>query len=229
MSKLLVDYYLDSDPERYHSRDSPYFGLTIAEQRALAIVRRPKGRTPRGITRRLRKADKNDYQKLVLACSEALIFGSDNLADIRMDRISLDIELIYNFRRYFSKTFPRVVPVAYKDWSVVVRFRVDKLLKWLHSEGHCLYTPQELRKQLWAMSQEVDKINFYHDVAADISLVELYSEIIGDAESGKIKPRTNKGRRKYRKKSLTNQVTCDTLQDGRPACPVSTIPNSKEQ
>jgi len=195
---VFIDSYLEADPYRYHPSGSPYLGLSLLQQKALARIRRPKGRTPAGILKQLREPSKEDYEKLVLACAQALIFGGDMAVDTRLDRITVDIELIYNYRRYFKKSFPRVFPVAYKDWSIICRFRVDRLLGWLHSEGHSKFTARQLRKQLWAIAAEQDRLNFVYDYGTNQSINEVYADIIGDAERQTEKAK--RGRRHYRKK-----------------------------
>lgn len=185
----------------YHPQDSPYYGLPLEQQRLLSIIRRGAKKTPKAILRRLRKATKQDYDNLVLACTEALVYGADDNVDVRLDRIKVELRLYYKFRDYFSPDFPRATYVAYDDWSVVVRYSVDTLMNWLYKKGYSPYNARELRRELWAITAEQDRLMYLYDVAASTSIIEGYDGVVKEAPA-----RKDKGRRKYRKKTFKETV-----------------------
>ena len=205
MSAPIIDILLHKDSERYHPKTSPYYNLTIQQQRDLQKIRHGPGRVPKPILRKLRKASKQDYDSIIIACTNALVFGADDLTDTRLDRITIDIKLYFGYRKYFDKSFPRPVILGYDDYSVFARFKVDKLLNWLHEHGKCPYSARELRKELWAINKEMDKVLFLHEYAAPISIVEGYVEIIKEAPV-----RKDRGRRGYRKKQKLSEDCVDT-------------------
>ena len=182
-------------PTFIHSEDSVYYGLSLAEQKILAKMRRGPGKTPKWRTEMMRKATKQDYQRLLLACTEALVEAWHN-PNIRLDRVDVYVEVPWNFRSYWSENLPRPVILGYRDWSVVVQFKVDKLIGWLYTNGHSPYNAAELRKSIWAILQEQQKLELYYDIAADQSIIELYGEIISDVKEKKV-ARTLKGRGEF--------------------------------
>jgi hypothetical protein len=197
-----TDHELLANPERYHSKDSPYFGLSVKHQSWLAKKRRPKGPAPKYIKYSLREATPEDYQYILTCCTKMLILASQDHVDTRLDRIDIDLELIWNYRKRFPDDFPRGIVLAYDDWTIFVRFKVDKIINWLYNHGHSAYTSSQLRKNLWAMkvSENISELAFYDEFATYGSINQLFSTIIGDAESGSKVDRWGKGRRTYRSK-----------------------------
>ena len=193
-----VDKLLEENPERYHKSSSPYFGLTVKEQAVLARMRRPKGRLPKSIKGQFYQGGRADLQKILYACCQTIIYGSDLMADQRLDRLYIDIKLHYKWRRHFKKPLLPGVVVAHHDWSVVVRANVDKVIGWLYQKGESPFTAKELRKYLFAIANEQDKVLWYTEYAAPQSIVECYGEIIQDGVAGKY-GKSLKGRRHYRK------------------------------
>lgn len=183
---------VEQGPYFFHAEGSPYLGLTVAEQQILAKLRRPVGRIPKWRLRQLRKATKKDYEKLLLACTEALVYAW-HTDTVRLDRVSIYVKLPFNWRSRYDKSIPRAFICCYDDWTVTVSWRVDKLLNWLHEKGHSAFSSAQLRKHIWVTIQEQEKLELYYNVAADQSIIELYGELIGDAETGKVK-RKDKGR-----------------------------------
>ena len=201
MFSLAITMQKSTNPDPYHPQDSPYYGLPLEQQRLLSIIRRGAKKTPKAILRKLRKATKQDYENLVLACTEALVYGADDNVDVRLDRIRVYLRLYYKFRDYFSPDFPRATYEAYDDWSVVVSVKVDNLMKWLYNKGYSPYNARELRRELWAISAEQDKITQLYDIAASTSIIEGYDGAIKGAIE-----RKDKGRRKYRKREKIDET-----------------------
>lgn len=197
-----------STDKEYHPKGSPYYGLSLEQQRLLSIIRRGAKKTPKAILRKLRKATKQDYDNIVLACTEALVYGADDSVEVRLDRIRVSLRLYYKFRDYFDPDFPRATYEAYDDWSTVVSFKVDTLMNWLYKKGYSPYNARELRTTLWAVSAEQDRMMYLYDVASAASIVEGYDGVLKGAPM-----RKDKGRRKYRKKSVDNTTeTCDNVE-----------------
>ena len=177
-----------------HEEGSPYLGLSLSLQKTLAKMRRGDGRTPSWRLKQMRVATKQDYEKLLLFCNHALIAAWYD-SSIRMDRIDVFLEVPYNFRNYWNKTLPRAVIVGYKDWTIVVQYKVDKIIDWLHSIGKSHYTASELRKSIWAICQEQEKLDLYYEYASVGSILELYGCIVNDNKDKKKVLRKNKGRK----------------------------------
>lgn len=200
VNKLLIRY----GAYCFHEEGSPYVGLTTSEQRILASVRRPKGRTPKYVLAKMRKARKEDYTKILLSCTQALTWAWYN-DDTRLDRINVFIHLPYNWRKYYDKTIPRGFPVAFYDWSVIMSWRVDKFMDWMYKAGHSTYDCKRLRKQIWALAKEQEKFAWYFKYAAPISIVELYDQTIQWGETAKI-ARKDKGRNNRKLKDMKKVV-----------------------
>lgn len=193
-----LDQLLASRGEFFiHPEGSPYLGLTIEEQRVLSKLRRGDGRTPKWRLNEMRKATKQDYEKLLLACTEALVAAWHD-PSIRLDRVDVYVRLPHNYRAYWDKNLPRPVILGYDDWTVFTRFKVDKLIDWLHSRGYSYYTASELRKSIWAVLQEQKRFDLYYDLATQTSILELYAEVINDVKEKKVS-RVLKGRGEYKK------------------------------
>lgn len=191
---------LDSgNPYLFHEDGSPYLGLPLYKQKVLAKIRRGGTRTKKFIKKRMRKATKEDYVRLLLRCIEAYIHAWwDNSK--RLDRITILMKIPFNFRSlYKNKDFPRVTIVAYDDWSVYVSVKADSIVNYLYTHGHCPFDSKTMRKSLWAILQEQRQLDFYYEHAAPISIVEKYAEIVGQTVEGKIVPRTQKGKGKFSK------------------------------
>lgn len=191
--------------DSFHDPTSPYYGLSVKEQLMLAKIRRPKGRTPKVILRRLRKATKDDYSRIFTACVNALIYGSSDFCDVRLDRIRVTLRLVYNWRTKFDKDIPRCEILAADDWSVFCRWRVDKLLDWGYKKGHWAFDNKTLRKELWNITKNFDKVAWYNLNTIDLCVQELYEDLVYDAVSGKT-PRIEKGRKRYRKNNITKKI-----------------------
>lgn len=193
-----------------HPEGSPYIGLSVAEQCELAKMRRPQGKTPWWRLKQLRKATKQDYEKLLLACTESLVNAWYN-TDIRLDYINVYARLPFNFRTFWDKELPRPFILGYDDFDIIVSWRVNKIIDWLHSRGYSYYTSSELRKATWAILQEQEKFSLYYDVASNQSIIELYGETIDKVKEKKVS-RVMKGRNGKRivKTSVDNPVEmCD--------------------
>lgn len=192
--QLVNALLVERGPFFVHPEGSPYLGLPLDQQKELAKMRRPVGRTPTWITDKMRKATKRDYEKLLLACTEALTHAWYNTSQ-RLDYVNIYVKVPYNYRTYYDKTLPRVFILGYDDWTITVSWRVDSIVDWLYNKGHSPYKAAELRKSVWALLLEQERLDFYYEYAADQSIIELYADIIDDVKNEKIK-RTFKGRGK---------------------------------
>lgn len=177
---------VDKGPYFLHPEGSVYLGLSVNEQCELAKMRRPVGKMPKWKTSQMRVATKNDYEKLVLACTEALVHAWYDTSQ-RLDYVNVYVKVPFNWRAKFSKDLPRAFVLAYDDWTVTISWRVNRILDWLHSKGYSQYSSSELRKSIWGILSEQDKLELYYDVASSQSILELYSEIIDDVKEGKAK------------------------------------------
>lgn len=192
--QLVNALLVERGPYYIHPEGSPYLGLTLEEQKQLAKLRRPVGRVPKWITSKMRKATKSDYEKLLLACTEALVHAWYETTQ-RLDYVNVYMKVPFNFKTYYDKELPRCFIVGYDDWHIVVTWRVDKIVNWLYNKGYSPYTATELRKSIWAILLEQERLDFYYEVAANQSIIELYSDIIDDVKEKKV-VRVNKGRGK---------------------------------
>lgn len=205
MQEFANNVLLDSgNPYLIHKEGSPYLGLPLYKQKVLAKIRRGGTRTKKHILKRMKKATKEDYTKLLLRCIETYIAAWEDSSK-RLDRITVLLKLPFNFRKlYKNKEFPRVVIIGYEDWSVFVSVKVDSLVDYLYLKGNSPFNSKDMRKQLWSILQEQHRLNWYYEYAAPISIVECYSGIIEDAKVGNIQQRrSEKGRgrfSKYRKR-----------------------------
>ena len=188
------------NPFLFHDEGSVYLFKSLDKQRVLAKIRRGGTRTRKALLQRMRKANKGDYTSLLLKCIEALIMAwQDNTR--RLDRIHILLKVPFNFRKLYSSSgFPRVIICAYCDWHTFVAVKVDSIVDWMYNLQQCPFTAKELRKQLWAVLQEEDKMKWLYSVAAPISICEGYVDIVEGAAQGKILPaRTQKGKGKNSK------------------------------
>jgi len=187
---------VDKGPYFLHPEGSPYLGLSLSDQCELAKIRRPVGKMPKWKTSQMRVATKQDYEKLLLACTEALVNAWYDTSQ-RLDYVNIYVKLPFNFRSYWDKSLPRAFILGYDDWNIVASWRVNKILDWLHSKGHSQYSSSELRKSIWAILLEQDKMELYYSVASQQSIIELYSDII-ESNSDKKMNRSLHGRNKQK-------------------------------
>lgn len=177
VNSLLVEL----GPFFIHPEGSPYLGLSLTEQKTLAKMRRPIGKVPKWRTKQMRKATKQDYEKLLLACTESLVHAWYN-HNIRLDYVDVYVKLPFNFRAYWDKSFPKPFILGYDDWTITCSFRVNKVVDWLYEKGYSPYTATELRKSIWKITLEQERLDMFYEYAASQSIIELYSEIIDDTE-----------------------------------------------
>ena len=188
------------NPYIFHPEGSPYLGLPLEKQKVLARIRRGGTRTKKSVLKRMKAATSVEYNAIMLQCVEALICAwQDNTK--RLDRIHVMMKIPFNFKTlYKTSGFPRCTILAHSDWVVFVSVKVDSMVDYLHKLGKCPFTAKELRKNLWAILNEERRMAFLYNYAAPISIVEGVSEIIAEAEDGKIQPkRKEKGRGAFSK------------------------------
>lgn len=200
------------DEEQYHEVGSPYRNLPLSQQKMLAKWRRGNKKPPKAFTRTTHKATDEDYYNLFVQIISCLIHQSEHAVEIRMDRIRIKMELIFNYRSHFGKGFPRPSRILYyKDYSIGLEFHVDGLLEYLFSIGKSAFTAKELRRNLWAIKAEADRYDFLLDYAADISIAEFFNDVIPSAPYRKDK--ALKGRRTYRKSGLRAKKKLDNVEE----------------
>jgi len=175
---------VERGPYFIHAEGSPYLGLSVEDQCELSKMRRPVGKMPKWKTSQMRVATKQDYEKLLLACTEALVNAWYD-TNQRLDYVNIYVKLPFNFRSYWDKSLPRAFILGYDDWTITTSWRVNKIITWLYDNGHSMYTATELRKSIWKITQEQEKLDLYYDVASSQSIIELYGEIIDDAKTSK--------------------------------------------
>lgn len=92
------------------------------------------GKPSKAFTSRLRAATSDDYERMVSACVEAIVRGSE------------DVLALFPYTMKFPKDFPRgILEVKYEDGSNVHRIKAKKLLAWLHEKGHTEITMDSLK------------------------------------------------------------------------------------
>ena len=203
-AQQLIDNLLSTKGQYFlHPKGSVYLGLTLEQQRVLSKMRRGPGRVPTWRTKEMHAATKRDYEKLLLHCTETLIQAWHNPKE-RLDKIDVYVRLPFNWRAMYDKDIPRAVVLAYDDWSVTVSWKIDKIVDWLHSIGHSHYTASDLRKTIWAVLKEQEKLDLYYEYASVGSILELYGCIVNDNKDKKKVLRKNKGR-KVTDKSVDKQ------------------------
>lgn len=186
------------NPYLIHKEGSPYLGLPLEKQKVLAKIRRGGTRTKKALLKRMRKATNEDYTAIMLKCIEALLVAwIDNTK--RLDRVHIILRLPFNFRsRIANKDFPRITIIGYDDWTIVACVRVDNMVNYLYKQGKCPYDSRELRKNLWHIMHEQQRMLWFYEYAAPVSIVEEYFNIINNNKEPT--DRKNKGRKvsKYR-------------------------------
>ena len=180
-----------------HPEGSPYKGLTLEEQRVLSIIRRGKKKAPKAILRKMKKATKLDYGKILRHCVNALIEGSSDV-DTRLDRIRVVLELPFNFRKTYSPDWPRGVILGYKDWSTIMQYKTDTLIDYLHSIGESTFDSKTLRKHLWEIRRDLDKLLWLEQYTIPLCTMEFLNEAVPVYVEERIE-RKSHGRRLYRK------------------------------
>jgi len=202
MQESVNAYLLErGNPYLFHEEGSPYLGLPLHKQKILARIQRGKHKLGKRKAERVGKASREDYLKLAQACVNAYVAAwQDN--NTRLDRITILLKLPIYFRKFVKPDFPRVMIMAYKDWWVYVTIKADMLVNFLHRHGHFPYEAKTFRKELWAILQEQERLEWYYRYAAPISILEAHLDIVDEAKQGKILPRKDKGRKtsKYRKR-----------------------------
>ena len=198
------------DLEQFHPEGSPYRGLPLHQQRMLAVLRRGGRKPPRAFMRSLHVATEEDYGKILAHCVQAMIQQSEAHVDMRMDRLRVRLKLVFTYRKHFGKQWPRGVPLAYYDWAVLIEYKVDAIIDYLHKIGQSTFNAKQLRKELWAIKAEQDRHDFLLDYCADVSIAEFYNYIIPEAP--KRPDKALKGRRHYRKSGVhgKGKETLDT-------------------
>ena len=194
---------MTQDP--YHPQDSPYYGLSIKHQRMLAALRRGRRKTPKKLLKVLHRATSEDYSKLLLHCVKSLLEQAQDGVDIRLDRIKVKLMLPFNFRKHYGEEFPRVVPLAFYDWSILVSVNADRLIEYLRSKGVCAFTPQELRRHLWAIRKEWEQFEWLHSYTNYLCLGEFVDNTVTSAAQDRV----NRGRRHYRRKEKKDVDSSD--------------------
>lgn len=190
------------DPNRNrlheHPEGSPYKGLTLEEQRVLSSIRRGGRKAPKAILRKMKKATKLDYGKILRHCINAMIVGSEN-PNVRLDRIRVVLELPFNFRKTFSDAWPRGAVLGYTDWSVFMQYKIDGLIDYLHSIGESTFDSKTLRKHLWEIRRDLDKLLWLDQYTIPLCTMEFLNEAV-PVYAEERENRYSKGRRLYRKK-----------------------------
>lgn len=187
-----------------HKPDSIYHGLTIAEQRLLARLRRGSKKVPKAVLKWWKKADGMIYAEMLKHCVQSLIHASE-CDYTRLDRVKVRMRLPFNYRNNCDKRLPRPAILGYDDWWVYVSFKVDGLIDYLHAKGHSTFTAKELRKELWAVRKEMDRLDWLNEWAIDLCWAEAVNEIVPKAvaiprkDKGRIKPK-----RRYRMKGVVD-------------------------
>lgn len=202
--------------EAYHSTESPYFGLSIQDQRKLSKLRRGPGRAPKRWTRLLKKADVNTYAEIYKYCVNMLIMFSSSETDVRLDRIKMRLKMPFNYRSYCSEDFPKPTVVAYDDWVVIIEFRVDAMIDYLHKRGFSHFDSKRLRKELWKIRTQMDKVLHANSVFADISVMEEYNEIFAEPVPEEV--RALRGRRTYRRHGNRTKQKEDVTEKQQSSC-----------
>lgn len=212
MQEAINQILLDSgNPYLFHAKGSPYLGLPLHKQKILARIRRGGKTLGKRKAERVGKTTKDDYIRFAQACVSAYVKAWYD-SNTRLDRITLMLKLPVYYRRFCKEDFPRVMILAYEDWWMYVSVKVDKMVDFLYKHGHFPYPAKEFRKEIWAILQETEKMEWYYQYAAPISILEAQCGIVKDAKEGRILPRKEKGRKisKYRerkKKEKENEIS----------------------
>lgn len=176
-----------------HPPESLYCHLNMKQQRVLSILRRGGVKTPKAILRKRRPATNDDYNKLLLACIEGLIYAWEN-TERRLDRVVIFLELPFNHRKLYSKDFPRPAIIGFRDWSMIGSFKCDTMIDWLYEKGKSPFDSKKLRKYLFEMLKEERRIAWAYEYYAPVSIIETFQEIMEETEV----KRKDKGRGKNR-------------------------------
>lgn len=92
------------------------------------------GKPSKAFTSRLRAATSDDYERMVQACVEALIRGSQ------------DVLGRFPYTLKFPKGFPKgILEIKYEDGTNIHRMKARKLLAWLNANGYTDITTDSLR------------------------------------------------------------------------------------
>lgn len=184
-----------------HKPDSPYFNLTVPEQKLLSKIRRGGKKIPKSILRQWKKADKGIYSHLLQHCVKCLIHASENDA-VRLDRVWIYLRLPINYRAKARGNLGRPVILAWEDYYVYVRYSVDSVVNYLYSIGESTFDSKSLRKELWNVRKSLDELEWLNDVSIPLCWVEKVDALVEEAPELRANRRT-KGRGKfnlYRKK-----------------------------
>lgn len=176
-----------------HPPDSPYHGLSLAEQKMLAKLRRGNKKTPKAISRMWKKADCHVYASILKHCISTLVQAHDADA-FRLDRVRVILKLPYNYLRFAKEGFPRPVFLGYEDWYVYCQFTVDSIVNYLHSIGESSYDARQLRKEIWAIKRDMDRLLWLHTYAIDVCFSEELDEIIPRAKEERAAMRKDRKR-----------------------------------
>ena len=193
---------------------SPYYGLTVKEQLMLSKIRRGKKSTPMVLRRKWKKHVPYLYSSILKHAVETLLYAQAS-DTARLDRVFIYMRLPFNFRRYCRGVIPRPYPIGYDDFHIYVRFSCDKIIDYLHSIGESAYTAKELRKEIWAINREMDKLLWLDEVSVDLCWQEGLEAIIPAAQAEreanpKVGKRFKRNRKKIleKKEELAQKVLC---------------------
>lgn len=183
----------------YHLPDSPYYGLPIKQQRMLSVIRRGRRKTPKVISKQRHKATELDYGTILTTCVNYLLYFSEDITDVRLDRIKVQFLLPHNYRNTYKNNWPKGIALAYYDWEVLVEYNVNTIIDYLYEIGFCAYKAKELRKHLWVIKAEQEKFDWISTYFADMCVAEFLNDEVVNAD--KRPDRAKRGRRTYRKRS----------------------------
>ena len=178
-----------------HKPDSPYFNLSISEQKLLSKIRRGGKKIPKSVLRQWKKADKGIYSHLLQHCVKCLIHASENDA-VRLDRVWIYLRLPINYRAKARGNLGRPVILAWEDYYVYVRYSVDSVVNYLYSIGESTFDARALRRELWSVRKELDELMWLEEVSVPLCYQEKVEDIVAKAPAERANRKT-KGRGKF--------------------------------
>ena len=171
-------YFTQEFLDSLHEPDSIYRGLSIKEQLRLAKLRRGNRKPPAAVLRRLKKATDTDYGRILAHCTKAILAAFERSDLYRIDRVNIYLKLYFKYRLMFNKGWPKGRVVAADDWSVVIQYKADGIVDYLHKIGKSYYDAKSLRKAVHALRRESEHLDWLEDFSIDLCWTEGVNETV---------------------------------------------------
>lgn len=121
------------------------------------MITNPRHGRPRGdyLATLQTKANKPDYDRLVMACVAALVDGER------------DIFVSFNYTLKFPSDFPKGIIVEEDDFTNTHKIKARKLLDWLHERGYTTLSYEKLHITSRELTKSINSFLQINEIDVD--------------------------------------------------------------